>query len=368
MEMTVDKSQVMVLERPGQFAETAFPVPNIGPDEFLLRVQMVTICGGDLIEYRGENRKAHYPLLMGHEMVGTIERIGAMASERHGVGEGDRVMVEPYIRCGACDQCVRGAYHFCRKGMVYGVTVPCDLPPYLWGAYSQYLFGCPGARVHRVSSGVGAAAGCMVTVIGNGVRWVRTRGQMSVGEDVLVTGLGVQALASVAVARAAGAGRISVVCRERYQPRLDLARELGADDIVLVDGDGGADELAKAQIADLTRGGPQLAIECTGADRMMSIAVACLQPGGRLVAAGTRGGRPISLDLDGVVFKEIDIRGGLGQAGDTELAARLVNAGTLPIDRMVSHVFPLEKAAEAVELMMQSREDVIHIGLDPWAD
>ena len=84
-------------------------------------------------------------------------------------------------------------------------------------------------------------------------------------------------------------------------------------------------------------------------------------------SAGTRGGRALALDLDGVVFKELDIRGGLGQAGDTELAAQVVNAGTLPIDRMVSHVFPLAHAAEAIELMMASREEVVHIGLDPWA-
>jgi len=63
-------SFAMVLERPGVFETRDFAVPSIGSADFLLRVELVTICGGDLIEYKGENRKAKYPLLMGHECVG----------------------------------------------------------------------------------------------------------------------------------------------------------------------------------------------------------------------------------------------------------------------------------------------------------
>jgi threonine dehydrogenase-like Zn-dependent dehydrogenase len=358
----------MVLERPGGLVERNFPVPDIGMDEFLLKVEMVTICGGDVIEYRGENRKAHYPLLMGHEVVGTIAAIGEKSSRRFQVQEGDRVMVEPYIRCSECDYCVKGLYQFCTRGMVYGVTVPCSLPPFLWGGYSQYMYGAPGARVHRVSDDVAAEAGCMVTVMGNGVRWVRTRGALRVGETVLVTGLGVQALASVAVAKVAGAGAVIVACREKYAERHQLARDLGADALVVLGGEGeDAERAALEEVLGLIGGGPDLAVECTGADRMMALAISALRPRGRVVAAGTRGGTPLSIDLDGIVFKEVDILGGLGQAGDTELAADLVNAGTLPIARMVSHVFPLGEAVKAVELMMEGREEVVHIGLDPWS-
>ncbi|MDA8289865.1 MAG: zinc-binding dehydrogenase [Actinomycetota bacterium] len=364
-----NNSRTIVLEEPGRFIERVFRIPEIGADEFLIRVDMVTICGGDLIEYRGENRKAHYPLLMGHELVGTVQTIGQTAAIRHGVEVGDKVMVEPYIRCGQCEYCLRGAYHFCEAGMVYGVTISCDRPPHLWGAYSQYLYGAPGARVHRLSPSVSDQAGCMVTVLGNGVRWVRTRGQMRIGENVLITGLGVQALASVAVARAAGAQQVVVACREEFGPRLQLARDLGATHIVAVDDipAGTADMAAIRKIVGVTGGGPELAVECTGAEPMMSLAVSALKPSGRIVAAGTRGGRPLSLDLDEVVFKEVTILGGLGQAGDTELAAALVNSGELPIERMVSHVFPLGDAAKALELMMEGRDEVVHIGLDPWS-
>lgn len=354
-------SKAIVLERPGQFREMTFPVPNIGLDEFLLRVELVTICGGDLIEYQGGNRKAHYPLLLGHELVGRIEEIGDIAAARHGVGVGDRVMVEPYLRCGHCQACVAGRYQFCREGNVYGVTIPSDRPPHLWGAYAQYMYGSPGARVHPISDDVPAGAACMTTVVANGIRWVRTRGKGQVGEGVMVTGLGVQALSSVLIAKRAGLSPIVVVCRERDENRLRLAKTLGADRIV------NTADLDSVVTHDLKDLGLTLAIECSGAEPLFAAAVSALAPLGRLVAVGTRGGRPLNVDLDDVVFKEISIIGGLGQALDTELAATIVNRNDLPLADMVSHIMPLSRADEAIRLCLEGREDVIHVGLDPWA-
>jgi threonine dehydrogenase-like Zn-dependent dehydrogenase len=361
-------SKAMVLQRPGQFVEREFDVPRVSENEFVLRVELVTICGGDVIEYTGGNRKAKYPLLMGHEVVGTVVEIGQCASAERDLVAGDRVIVEPYIRCGRCGPCVSGHYAFCAEGQVYGVTIPADKPPYLWGGYSQFMYGAPGARTHKVRADLSAAAGCMVTVVGNGVRWIRSRGRLRAGETVVVTGLGVQALASVLVAKRAGAGCVIVACREQYLPRHLLAREFGADHVVCFDaGDTEANARAAAEIQEISAGGPALAVECTGADSMYSVAITALAPMGRLVSVGTRGGRPLSVDLDAVVFKEIDLRGGLGQAGDTELAAKIVNENDTPIGSMVTHRFPLRAAADALDLMMQGKDDVIHVALDPWA-
>lgn len=311
-------------------------------------------------------------MLMGHEVVGHVVEIGAQASEERGVGCGDRVAVEPYIRCGKCAYCVAGHYQFCSAGMVYGVTIPCDQPPFLWGGYSQFMFGASGARTHRINAGIAASAGCMVNVVGNAVRWVRTRGDLHVGESVLITGLGVQALASVLVAKAAGASQVVVACRERDLSRQALATSFGADHVVQYDATapnaGESAAVAAEEIRVMTDGGPSLAVECTGVEAMFGLAVETLAPRGRLVAVGTRGGAPLGVDLDGIVFKEIDVRGGLGQAHDTELSAAIVNSGKWPIELMVSHVLPLDRAEAAINMMMAPREDVVHIGLDPWAE
>lgn len=358
------KSTAMVLERPGSFVREEFDIPEIGADEFLLRVELVTICGGDLIEYQGGNRKAAYPLLMGHELVGTVEKIGAAAAETHDVTVGDRVTVEPYLRCGRCAACRVGQYHFCVEGLTYGVTIPSTREPHLWGAYSQYLYGAAGAQVHRIDPGVPAAAAALTSVVGNAVRWVRTRARTQVGEGILITGLGVQALSSIIVASLAGASPIVVACRETDSERLALAHDYGAD-MIYNTNELQRDESLRAQLRGL---GLRVAIECTGADVVYQIATDALRFGGRLVAAGTRGGKPLTLDLDGVIFKELTILGGLGQAGDTELAAEIVNSRRFGVEKMVSHVLPLGSVDEAIQMCLAGREDVIHVGMDPWAE
>lgn len=356
-------SRAMVLEAPRRFAEVRYAIPDIGDDEFLLRVEMVTICGGDPIEFEGRNRRAHYPLVLGHELVGQIEQIGSAAAARHGVATGDRVSVEPYISCGTCRYCLRGDYHFCVEGMVYGVTVPSDRPPHLWGAFGEYLYGAPGAHVHPIEAEVPAAAACLTSVLGNAVRWIHTRGRARADEPVLVLGGGVQALSTVIVAREAGLGPIIVVARGRNPRKLELARAYGADTVI----DAGSGGIV-GQVRDALRSRPlELVIECTGAQPMIDLAVEALDVGGRLVQAGTRGGEAATFDLDAIAFKEITFLGGLGQAGDTERAARIVNGRRNAIEDMVTHTFPLSDVGEAMSLFMEGRDGVIHVALDPTA-
>jgi threonine dehydrogenase-like Zn-dependent dehydrogenase len=353
--------RAIVLEAPRQFRAATFPVPETGEAEFLLEVEMVTICGGDVIEFEGRNRKARYPLILGHELVGRVARIGSQAAARLGVGAGARVSVEPYIGCGRCAYCRRGDYHFCSEGLVYGVTVPADRPPHLWGAYAEYLYGAPGARVHPIGEDVPAPAACLTSVVGNAVRWIRTRGRARVGEPVLIVGGGVQGLASTIVAHEAGLGPIVVVARGRNPRKVELAHRFGASAVV----DPERDDVQE-RIADALGALPlELAVECTGAQPMIDLALEALGMGGRLVQAGTRGGAPVSIDLDALVFKEIDLVGGLGQAGDTELAARIVNSGRYPIEEMVTHTFPLARTEEAMKLFKDGRDGVIHVALDP---
>lgn len=354
-------SRAIVLEQPGRFVERTFPLPRIGADEFLLRVEMVTICGGDPIEYEGRNRKTQYPLVLGHEVVGRIADIGEVAAARHRVKVGSRVIVEPYIACRNCDRCLAGAYQFCREGMVYGVTVSSDRPPHLWGAYGEHLYGPPGARVHLIRDEVPAAAACLTSVVGNAVRWIRTRGRGRVGESVVVLGAGVQALTTVLVAKDSGLAPVIVIARGTNPRKLELARRYGADVVIDVERDDVTGSVGRA----LGRLDLDLAVECTGAESMLALGVRLLGPGGRLVLAGTRGGLAAAMDIDGIVFKELDLLGGLGQAHDTELAADIVNSLRYPIEDMVTHVFPLSATAQAFDLFMGRRDGVIHVGLDP---
>jgi threonine dehydrogenase-like Zn-dependent dehydrogenase len=180
-------------------------------------------------------------------------------------------------------------------------------------------------------------------------------------EPVLILGGGVQALASVIVAREAGLGPIIVVARARNPRKLELARAYGADAII----DAESGQVIEQIQGVVDAGSLRLAIECTGAQSMIDFGVEALDVGGRLVQAGTRGGESAAVDIDAVVFKELDLRGGLGQAGDTEQAAEIVNSRRYPIEEMVTHVFPLSQVEHAMKTVMEGRNDVIHVALDP---
>src|SRR5438876_2035535 len=132
-----------------------FPLPEIGTDDALLRVEACGICGSDYEQYDGTLR-VRYPLIPGHEPVGVIERIGEVASRRWHVSEGDRVAVETLLPCGHCASCAQGEYRFCTGGggfSAYGYR-PVSTPPSLWGGYAEYLYLDAHSLVHRISKDV----------------------------------------------------------------------------------------------------------------------------------------------------------------------------------------------------------------------
>ncbi len=352
-----------VLEAPGRFVLREFAIPEIDEDSFLLKVDLVTICGGDPIEYEGRNVKTHFPLILGHEVVGTIAAIGACAAERYGVEVGDRVSVEPYVLCGTCRPCLTGYYQFCEHSRVYGVNVTCDTPPYLWGAYGQYLYGAPGSRVHKVNKDVPLEAAVLSSVLGNGVRWIRTLAQVRFGESVVVLGPGAQGLATVVAAKEAGAGSIIVAGRTRNPQKWQLASEYGATHIVdmsqVSDPVARIREILGGKLADVV-------VECTGAADIMQLGLELTRPVGRYVLAGTCGYDRVPLITDMIVFKELQVLGGLGQSWDTEEAVRIINSRRYALEKMVTHTFPLARVGEAMRFFIENRTEAIKVALQPW--
>ena len=136
------EAYALVLEGPRRLVGRALSWPEIGADDALLRVEACGLCGTDHEQYTGR-MKIGFAFVPGHETVGTIERIGPVASERWGVEAGDRVAVEVFQSCRTCDPCRTGEYRRCvRHGVrtMYG-CVPVDTSPALWGGYAthQYL-------------------------------------------------------------------------------------------------------------------------------------------------------------------------------------------------------------------------------------
>lgn len=342
-----EKCRAAVLVEPGRMSVMEFDLPEVGPDEGLLQVEMVGVCGTDYGFYKGKIQDRRYPMIPGHEILGRIARIGPAAAAAYGVKAGDRVVVQSSIRCGRCPYCVSGEYQLCENRRSYGTTMPTSVPPALWGAFSTYMYLAPGSLIHRVSEAVPAEAAVLTcAVLANGLRWVLKMGQLRAGEAVVVQGVGPQGLAGIIAAREGGASPIVATGLTADHERFGLARLFGADHVIDVDR-----EDVVARVAAVTAGRmANVVLDVTGAPQAIAGALDLVAKQGRIVQAGLSGAtHQTPLVMDKLIFKEARIQGVLTHNMEAvQQAVRLVDSGRYPLEQMVTHRFPLEEAERAI--------------------
>jgi threonine dehydrogenase-like Zn-dependent dehydrogenase len=343
------------------------PLPEVAADGGLLRVEATGICGSDWTMYH--NGKPG-PRILGHEVVGTVAKLGDAARDRWGLTEGDRVALEEYLPCGHCEYCRSGEYRSCLEtdkqlpgAIRYGYT-PLAVAPGLWGGYSQYLYLHPRSVFHRVPDGVPLHVAAMALPIGNGFQWTVLDAEAGPGKTVVVQGPGQQGLGCVAAAATAGAGTIILAGLKRDAHRLAVGREFGAHHTVAVDEEPLADAVAR-----ITGGAmADIVVECSGAGPgIVNASIALLKKRGTMVLA-TRNGRIPDFDADQLVNKQILFRGTRGHSFQAvELALAAMASKRLPLERMSSHVVGLSDLDAALRIVGgESRERSIHITVDPW--
>ncbi len=344
-------SRAMVLEAPGRMVLREFPLPQIGSEEGLLRVEMAGVCGSDVGMYRGKAGRVSrpYPIIMGHEIIGTIAEIGKETSKRRGLKEGDRAIVEYAFGCGQCFYCMKGDYIHCESFFTYGSMISCKELPHLWGAYSEYLYLPPRARVHKVEKDLRPEIGVLIcAVLGNGIRWLQMIGGISAGVTVVIEGPGQQGLAGVVVAKEAGAGKIIITGMSKDRKRLEMAKTFGADvtiDVEKVDPVRAVSEITQGRMADVV-------MDVTGKPRGAVTAIDLVKKKGTVIIPGLYGmDREVPLVLDKIVYKEVRLQGVFSHDSESVIPAiHLAESGKYPLEMMVTHRFPLEEAEQAVKV------------------
>jgi alcohol dehydrogenase len=350
--VTVKTSRGMVVTEPGKMQLREFPLPMMGDNDGLLKVEMVGVCGTDPSIFKGKVSRAPrpYPLILGHEIVGRIHEAGPRALSRWGVQQGDRVIVEYAFGCGECPPCLAGRYTLCRKMHCYGSMIGCTDPPHLYGAYADYLYLPPRAMVHKIGDSVSPEMGVLTgAVLGNAVRWLSHIGGCRVGQAVAIVGPGQQGMAATVVAKEAGAGPVMVVGLSRDRKRLELCRRLGADLAVCSD-----EEDPIAALSSATGGAmAELVMDVSGHPSVAALAIDLARVGGAVVLPGLYGSSTqVPLVLDRAIFKELKLLCAFSQDfASVEAAIKLARGERYPIIEMISHRFPLERAEEAVRLV-----------------
>jgi len=346
------KAKAMVLTGPRQLKIQDFPLPEVGDDDGILKLELIGVCGSDPGIYNGKTRGAErpYPIILGHEIVGRVEKMGASAKKHHGVKEGDRVIIEYAFGCGRCTACIVGNYTLCEKYYSYGSMISCKKPPHLFGAYADYLYIHPRAMVHHIGDDLSPETGVLIgAVLGNGVRWLRTVGNVSLGQTTVILGPGQQGLAGVVVAKESGAHPIIVVGLSGDKGRLEMARRFGADLVINADEQDPVDA-----VKDVTNGKmADMVMDVTGRPSGAVSALNLAGVGATVVLPGLYGpDTQIPLMMDKVVLNELKLLGVFSHNFPAvEAAIAIARKKKYPIEEMITHRFPLERAEEAVKLV-----------------
>jgi L-iditol 2-dehydrogenase len=301
--------------------------PSPKPDEILVAVARVGICGSDLHAYHGRHPFIELPIVPGHEFAGTVAETGANV---HGFAPGQRVTLEPSLVCGECYNCRHGRYNICEKLQVVGCQTS--------GAMSEYL-AVPASKAMSLPDNVTWDQAVMVEPLAVGVHAVRVA-RVQAGTNVLILGAGTIGLMVLQAAKALGAGQVMIT--DLIQDRLDLATNLGADHAV----NPSRTDLTQALEAAF---GPQRAdviLECVGIAATARDAVRVARKGTRIVLVGVFEEEvPVNLGL--VQDRELELVGTLMYVEDDfPTALDLVRAGQVKVESLITHHFPLGQAAE----------------------
>src|SRR5688572_2645436 len=229
-----------------------------------MKVEVAGVCGTDVSQYKLPLRRG--PLIMGHENVGYLARVGPEFARHKGVKEGDLMFLEHYLPCGHCEWDHMGEYRHCAatewfydpNAIRYGYTSMTTAPG-LWGGFSHYLYLPINAVLHKVPAGLTAEEAGVATPMSNGIQWALMDGGVGYASTVLIQGPGQQGLCCAMASKQAGAALIILTGMSKDARRLEVAKSLGADHVIDVERE---DPLGR--VMELTGGrGVDVVVDCT---------------------------------------------------------------------------------------------------------
>ncbi|SEL40933.1 NAD(P)-dependent alcohol dehydrogenase [Haloferax larsenii] len=325
---------VVELTEPGTFEHRERPRPAPGPNEVLVEIRHVGICGSD-VHYYEHGRIGDYvvsdPLVLGHESAGVVAEVGSDVSH---LEPGDRVALEPGVPCGECAQCRAGTYNLC-PDVEFMATPPDD------GAFAEFV-AWDADFAYRLPDGVSTRAGALCEPLSVALHATR-RAAIDLGETVLVTGAGPIGTMVLKAARAAGAG--DIVVSDVVPSKLERAREMGATETVNV-----SERSLEAAIDDFTGGdGVDVVVEASGATPAIAATTTVVRRGGTVVCIGLSGDDEIPIATNELVDKELDFRGSFRFRNTYPDAISLLERGVIDVEDVIDFEMSMADLTAAFE-------------------
>lgn len=312
------------------------PVPEPGPHEVLVEIKAVGVCGSD-VHYYEEGRVGDFvvrePLILGHESAGVIVELGDEVT-KHTTGE--RVALEPGVPDMVCHECRAGRYNLC-PNVRFFATPPID------GAFTNYVtihedfaFALPDSMSDEV--------GALMEPLSVGL-WACWKGDVTAGDQVLVTGAGPIGLLAMQVARALGAKEVAVT--DVSSERLELAARTGATRTLNVLEESLEDSGIEANVL----------LECSGNPQALDDGIRRLRPAGKAVVVGM-GPDEVSLPLGYIQPREITLTGTFRYANTYPAAIGLAANGQVDLETIITSHYGLQDTEEALQASKNNPADV----------
>lgn len=324
--MTAQTMRASVLVEKGHLRVDEVRVPELAPDQVLVRIAAVGVCGSD-VHYYQHGRIGDFvlnaPMILGHEAAGTIVAVGsAVSAER----VGQRVAIEPQRACRVCTQCKHGRYNLCPSIEFYA-TPPID------GAFAEYqAIQADYAFPIPDSMSLDAAALCEPLSVGI---WSNQKAGTGPGSRILVAGAGPVGVIITQVARAFGAGE--VIVSDVAAGRREAALRYGASRVI----DPAVEDIAALGLE------VDAFIDASGAESAVRAGVMAVRPAGRVVLVGM-GADDVTLPVSRIQNRELVLTGVFRYANTWPLAIELAASGRVDLDSMVTGRYGLDEVEAAL--------------------
>jgi 2-desacetyl-2-hydroxyethyl bacteriochlorophyllide A dehydrogenase len=269
---------------------TEVSIPEIGPNDVLIRVEAAGICHSDAHYRDGISKIDSLPVTLGHEVAGRVERVG---DDVVNASLGDRVCVHYLVHCGRCEYCTRGLEQFCLTVQMIG--------KHRDGGYAEFI-AVPTRNVFRLPDEISFDVGAVMMCSSATALHALNKARLKSGESMAIFGFGGLGFSALQLARAFGCGQIYVV--EINPAKLALAKKMGAIPIDANVGDP-VEQIRNATSAN----GVDVSLELIGSAKTMRQAVECLAPLGRAALVGLTAESMSIFPYAELINKEVEIIG-----------------------------------------------------------
>ena len=359
------KVTAAVMVEPGRIELQSFERPTPESDSLLMKVDELGICGSDKHMYLGHT-PLNFPVIPGHEVVGTVAEIGKEANSAMNViggpiKEGDEITVVPGSKgCGKFYFCLHVPHRptLCTNRTIYGFA-NCEQPPHLTGEAAEYTYIHGNSWVYKLPDGVPEKIRVLVEPAAVATRAVerafapglpQTSAGYGIGDRIAVLGSGPIGLMVVAVLRHTGAGLI--IATDIVDSRLEMAQKMGAD--ATINAAETTLEERIQQVQDLTDGvGADIVIECAGLPIVFGEAIELVRRGGKVIEVGhyTDSGN-VEVNPNKICRKDIDIQGVWAYPQiQFETALEFLQRANAPLEELVTDYLPLEEFEEGIKML-----------------